>query len=373
MTTLWFDDETFSCCDLKAHGTHRYSEDPSTEVTIAQWAVDDGDPVVEDLTGRKRPSEQLLDLMNTPSVVVVAHNSVFDRTTIRHCWDLEIPIERWQDTMVKALAHGLPGGLDKIGTVLGHNTDEAKDKRGRELIMLFCKPHKTANKHGRALIDIGGGLYRATRDTHPEEWFEFLSYARQDIVAMRAVHRDLPEWNYRAGHPELALWHLDQRVNDRGFAVDLQLAEAAISAVAVESRRLKDEIVEATDGLVTSASKRDQLLTFILAEHGVNLPDMKADTLRRRMEDPELPEPVKLLLSIRLEATKTSTAKYKALVNATSADGRLRNTSQFMGASRTGRWAHRLFQPGNLPRGTLSEEELEVGIDSLINGYWDLA
>jgi len=71
--------------------------------------------------------------------------------------------------------------------------------------------------------------------------------------------------------------------------------------------------------------------------------------------------------------TKTSTAKYKALVNATSADGRLRNTSQFMGASRTGRWAHRLFQPGNLPRGTLSEEELEVGIDSLINGYWDLA
>jgi DNA polymerase len=75
-----------------------------------------------------------------------------------------------------------------------------------------------------------------------------------DIVAMRAVHRRLPRWNYAPGHPELALWHLDQRINDRGFAVDVLLAESAIDAVADEQARLKLEIDGATDGAVTNAS-----------------------------------------------------------------------------------------------------------------------
>lgn len=355
MTTLWLDLETFSECDLKAHGTHRYAEHPSTCITVAQWAIDDGEPWVLDCTERRSEEPNALTVLHRylrdPSVTVIAHNSAFDRTVLRHCWGIDVPVERWQDTMVKALAHGLPGGLDKIGQVLGHAADEAKDKRGRELIQLFCKPRPK-----------NMALRRATRETHPNEWREFLEYSRQDIVAMRAVHRDLPEWNYRAGHPELALWHLDQRINSRGFAVDLDLASAAITAVAAESHRLKSEIVEATDGLVASASKRDQLLAYILAEHGVNLPDMKADTLRRRMEDPELPEPVKLLLSIRLEATKTSTAKYKALVNATSADGRLRNTLQFAGAQRTARWAGRIFQPQNMRRPDISLVAAHFGV-----------
>ena len=191
---------------------------------------------------------------------------------------------------------------------------------------------------------------------------------------MRAIGQRLPTWNYRAGHPELALWHLDQRVNDRGVAVDLDLARGAIDAVAIEQRRLKSAVVEATDGLVTNVSQRDNLLAFILAEYGVDLPDMKADTLRRRMDDPELPEAVKLLLSIRLEATKTSTAKYKALVNATSDDSRLRNTLQFAGASRTARWAGRIFQPQNLPRPSygFDGDAQDLGIEALKIGCADL-
>jgi hypothetical protein len=46
VTTLYLDTETFSECDLKAHGTHRYAEHPSTEITVAQWAIDDGEPTV---------------------------------------------------------------------------------------------------------------------------------------------------------------------------------------------------------------------------------------------------------------------------------------------------------------------------------------
>jgi DNA polymerase len=360
MTTLWFDCETFSECDLKAHGTHRYAEHESTEITVAQWAIDDGEPVVFDCTGRHFPAG-FEKILRDPTVTIVAHNSMFDRTLVRHVWGIDIPVERWQDTMIQAMSHGLPGSLDKIGQIVGLEEDKAKDKRGRELIQLFCKP--------RPKNSI---LRRATRETHPDQWAEFLEYSRQDIVAMRAIGKRLPSWNYRPGHPELALWHLDQQINDRGVAVDTDLAVAAIDAVAREQKRLKREVIEATDGLVTSASKRDQLLAFICAEYGVDLPDMKADTLRRRIEDPDLPEGVKLLLSIRLEATKTSTAKYKALVNATSEDGRLRNTLQFAGAQRTARWAGRIFQPQNMPRPDMKQDQIDEGIEALKAGCAEL-
>lgn len=363
MTTLWLDLETYSECDLKAHGTHRYAEHPSTEITVAQWAVDDGEPNVIDCTDANKCGTVpgIRKLLQDPTVTIVAHNSMFDRTLLRHCWGIDVPVERWQDTMIKAMAHGLPGSLDKIGQIVGLADDQAKDKRGRELIQLFCKPRPK-----------GHTLRRATRETHPKEWAEFLEYSRQDIVAMRAIDQRLPSWNYRAGHAELGLWHLDQRINDRGVAVDRDLADAAIEAVRREQVRLKAEVNEQTDGLVTNASQRDNLLAFICAEYGVDLPDMKADTLRRRVDDPDLPEGVRLLLSLRLEATKTSTAKYKALVNATSADGRLRNTLQFAGAQRTARWAGRIFQPQNMPRPDMDQDDIDVGIEALKAGAADL-
>ncbi len=362
MTTLWLDLETYSECDLRVHGTHRYAEHPSTEIMVAQWAIDDGEPVVWDCTLNKPgfyPGE-LHTLLIDPTVIVVAHNSVFDRTLIRNVWGIDVPVERWRDSMVKAYAHGMPGALEKVGAALGVEVHEAKDRRGKELIQLFCKPRPKGHK-----------LRRATRETHPKEWAEFLEYSRQDIPAMRAVDQRLPAWNYREGHPELALWHLDQRINDRGFAVDLELARAAIDAVGDEQERLREETRQATEGYVSSPSKRDQLISYIVAEYGVTLPDFRADTLRRRIEDPELPEGVRLLLSLRLEATKTSTSKYKALVNATSADGRLRNTLQFAGAQRTARWAGRIFQPQNMPRPTpdFDEEEQDLAIAALKGGY----
>ena len=138
--------------------------------------------------------------------------------------------------------------------------------------------------------------------------------------------------------------------------------------MAIEQARLKDETQLLTDGDVSGPSKRDELLQHILLEYGVELPDMKADTLRRRLEDPELPDGVKLLISLRLESTKTSTAKYKALLKAVSADGRLRNSLQFAGAIRTSRWAGRIFQPQNMTRPDMEADDIEFGIDQLKAG-----
>jgi DNA polymerase len=145
-----------------------------------------------------------------------------------------------------------------------------------------------------------------------------------------------------------------------------------VAATTARKADIRAEVHDATDGLVSGPSKRNDLLTFILAEHGVTLPDLKADTLRRRLDDPDLPDGVKLLLSLRLESNKASTAKYAALLKSASPDGRLRNTQQFCGAARTGRVAHRLFQPGNMPRPDMQAEDIDIGIEAMKAGCADL-
>lgn len=362
---LWLDLESFSECDLFASGSYRYAEDPSTELLVAQWALNDEEPIVRDLTGKQPLPPDLLELLDDPSIEIRAHNGGnFDRIVLRHVAGLDTPIERWFDVMVQAYAHGLPGALDKIAPVLGLPADQHKDKRGKELVQLFCKPRPKNHN-----------LRRATRDTHPTEWREFLEYSRRDIIAMRAVSKKMPTWNYNfdrpAGQRNMRMWQIDQRINNRGMAVDLELARAAVKAADKEKARLKAAVREATNGEVDGPSKRDQLLEHILKEYGVDLPDMRADTLRRRVEDPDLPDGVRLLLSLRLEATKTSTAKYQALIDSASADGRLRGAHQFAGASRTGRFAHRLFQPGNMPRPDLPKWEIAQGIEAIKAGNAD--
>lgn len=350
MITLFLDLETYSEVPIN-HGTHAYAE--GAEIMLFAYAFDDGPVSVWDhTTGTDMPSE-LKAALQDPSIIVYAHNSHFDRTVLRHTHpDLCPPVARWRDTMVKALAHGLPGSLGDLCEILKVDTDKAKDKVGKQLIHLFCKPRPAGSK-----------IERATRETHPVEWARFVQYAGLDIEAMREVNRKLPEWNYKGD--ELALWHLDQRINDRGVAVDLELTQAAIQAVEREQKSLAKRTQELTNGAVQAATQRDAMLAHVLSEYGVELPDMQQSTLERRIADPDLPLELRDLLAVRLQASTTSTAKYRTLARGTSSDGRLRGTLQFCGASRTGRWAGRLFQPQNLPRPTLKQHDIDTGIEAL--------
>jgi len=211
-------------------------------------------------------------------------------------------------------------------------------------------------------------LRRATRDTHPAEWADFKEYARTDVEAMREVHKRLPKMNYPRGG-ELALWHLDQKINDRGFCIDKALVEGALKVTADEKQSLKERTHEMTEGGVGNATQRDALLKYLLESEGVLLNDLKKDTLQRALADGSLSEHVAELLRIRLAATSTSTSKYTSLLNAVNDDGRCRGTIQFCGAKRTGRAAGRTFQPQNLPsRGLLKSYEIEFGIELIRNG-----
>lgn len=352
---LWIDLETYSETPIK-NGTYRYAED--SEIMLFLYAFDDGEPQCWDVTtGVPMPRELEYALYKT-DCEVWASNSMFDRNVKKYN-GMNIPIERWRDTMVQALCHALPGGLDKLCEIFGIAEEDAKLKDGRALIQLFCKPRPKNMK-----------LRRATRDTHPAEWARFIEYGKGDIRAMRALHKAMPKFNYPNGQSnELANWHLDQKINDRGFLVDLDLVNSAIDAVKLEKESLKQQGFDSTNGAVTSLTKRDQVLEHILLEYGIPLPDLTKATLERRINDPDIPRGVKELLALRLQATTTSTSKYVALQKAANDDGRCRGTIQFGGASRTLRAAGRTFQPQNLPsRGLLEDYEIDFGIDALKAG-----
>ena len=341
---VYLDLETYSEVPI-ASGTHVYAA--GAEILLYAYAVDEGEvKVIEQM------NDELLGLLNNPKATLIAHNTGFDRVVLEHVLGFRVSHERWFDTMVQALAHSLPGGLGALCELYGLPVDVAKDKDGRQLVHLFCKP-RPANHN----------LRRATQETHPDEWARFVEYARLDVAAMREVHKRMPTWNYRGD--ELALWHLDQRINDRGVAIDMDLVRSALTTVAVEQKRLAKVTKELTDGKLASASQRDAMLEHLLSVFGVALPDLKTSTLERRLDDPNIPPAAKELMAVRLSTATTSTAKYKKFLACTSSDGRLRGTMQFCGASRTGRWAGRLVQPQNLPRPAMKAEDIEVGISAM--------
>jgi DNA polymerase len=373
---LYLDTETFSETPIK-NGTYRYIED--AELMIATYAFDDGPVHVWDRTQTLSPPAVLLAYLDGDGLIC-CHNSVFDRNVLKYCLGYDLPVERFRCTMVKAYLHGLPGKLELLSAIFKLSTD-AKDKRGKALIRLFCKPRKFSHdlvsdnfpdaKSFKAAVAEAKAKWvgRATSKTHPKEWQEFIEYATSDINATRRIDHLIPEWNITGS--ELAYWHLDQRRNDRGVAIDIGLAEACLRAVDKEQLTLKGRTQELTgydaegEGL-ESTSKRDKMLVYMLEAYGVALPDLKMDTLVRRMDDPDLPHELKELLAIRLQVSTTSTSKYKSMLKAVNNDGRVRGLIQFAGAYRTGRDAGRTVQPQNFPsRDLMDIEDIENGIKLL--------
>ena len=347
---LYIDVETFNEAPITV-GTARYCE--SVEIMVIAWAVDDGPVEVVDLTAGD-VAHNFVQAWEDASLVV-AHNAFFDRSVLS-TKGITRPLNQWHCTQAQALAHSLPGSLDKLSEIyqLG---DAAKDKEGKQLIQLFCKPRPKTSK-----------IRRATRETHPTEWQKFLNYAGQDIVALRALHKKLPTWNCTAAEREA--WLLNQEINDRGFLIDQDLATAAIATCerAKAALQARTEDITGTDLSVQQRAA----LQALLREYGVSLPDMTASTLERRLEDPDLPAPVRELIGIRLEMCQTSNAKWPKLLASVSSDGRLRGTSQFCGASRTGRDSGRIFQPLNLPRPPKYLEGDEQFVDAIKLGVADL-
>lgn len=350
----WFlDTETFSPVPL-SHGLARYSA--QGEVMILTSAMNGAPVDLWDLTANPEFPIGLLEQAEDCDRVI-AHNAAFDQTMIESDKRLRPLADRlagkWYCTMAMALRHGLPGGLEKLCHVF--KLDEEFFKLdGKDFINLFCK--LTDGK-------------RNTRLTHPRQWRDGLAYAKQDIRAMREIYYLAPTWN--DSNFELDLWKLDQKINRRGVAVDVEFARQAVRACKAEQERNAAKTQELTEETVLRATQRDRLLQFIFVEHGVTLPDLKADTVERRLEDPELPPLLKDLLRVRQSSSKASTAKYKRLLDL-QFGGRMHWLLQYCAANRTKRWGGRNFQPQNLKRPTLKFAAIEQAIAAVLSGNEDL-
>lgn len=341
---LFLDTETFSGVDLKKVGAYAYAEHPTTEIMICTYAIDEGRVQTWDATESPTMPRELRKALRHVSrkkaKIVMANGLLFDRLVIREKWGIDLPVSQIEDTMIMAFRHALPGSLDMQCRVLGVDAEHAKDKAGKALIKRFCKPTPKTYK-----------IRRYTRETHPEEWAKFLRYAALDIVAMREVYWRIPDWGNTPKEDEILL--IDQLINDRGFYVDVDLANAAIKAVQAHKEELKEEAWERFGGKLTG---NDFLPILRDIAPAFTIHNAQKSTLNDLLEDPDFPDEGKALIEMRLGASSTASTKYNPLVNGLSADGRRRGCLQYGGAKRTLRWAGKGFQPQNLARGEYSDD-----------------
>lgn len=358
MSYLFLDFETFSEADLKKVGSYAYAEHPTTEVLICTYAFDDEPVRVWDCTdGSDMPGDlhRALRRLVKPNsrIKMVWHNGgLFDRLIMKHCWGFDIPVSNTIDTMIWAFRHALPGSLDALCEVLGVSADNAKDKRGKALIKRFSKPTPKNYK-----------IRRYTAETHPAEWALFIKYAVSDITAMREVFHKLPRW----GNSEFEdrVLELDQLINDRGFKVDVALAEAAIEAVEKHKAQLQEEAQRKYGGSLTGKDFLP-ILRELAPAHRIH--NAQKSTLNDLLADDDLPDDARTIIEMRLGAASTASTKYNPLLLGRSSDDRRRGCIQYGGAKRTLRFAGKGFQPQNLARGYYHDEELDKGISALLKG-----
>lgn len=343
MTTkrrLHIDIETYSGESLADCGVHRYAEHPDFQILLLAYAFDDAQVTVIDLASGVSLPAPVRRALTDPQIVKVAHNATFERACIGRMLGQVLDPSQWECTMVQCARCGLPLSLGEAAKVLG--LDAQKMTEGRALIKKFCTPHA-----------CGGSLFendsRIRPESAPDEWATFKEYCRMDVEVERELDKALA-W-LEPTEDERALYALDQTINDRGVAVDLQLVDHAVRMDVVYKARLSTEAQTIT-GLANPNSAQ-QLRTWIGERTGLqldtlrkgDLPDIKAQT-----DDAD----VHRILQIRAEMAKTSCKKYEAMQATVCRDGRVRGILQFHG-TRTGRWAGRLVQMQNLPQNHLDD------------------
>lgn len=360
MKTMGIDIETYSGWDLTESGVYAYAEAPDFEVLLIAYCIDGGEVKVIDCTAegfRDTPEYTVcVTALTDPEVVKTAYNANFERTCLSRWLGLSLPAEQWHCTMVRALTMGLPGSLAAAGAALGLSEDKLKDPQGKALIQYFCKPCRPTAANGRRTRNLPPHA--------PDKWLLFIEYNKQDVVTEQEILRRLS--CYKIPDSEQRLWELDQRINDRGVRIDTDMVRGI---VAYDSRRRRELQQEARELTGLSNPNSPAQLKQWLAGLGADVSSLAKDTVAELLHSADLPENARRVLEIRQALGKTSVAKYSTMLDAVSADGRLRGILQFYGANRSGRWAGRLVQVHNLAKNALPD--LALARDLAADGDFD--
>jgi len=341
--------ETYSSVDLKKSGVYAYASAPDFEILLIGYQLNSGPVQVIDLTDPLVDSEldfpEFWESLYSPDVIKTAYNANFERTCLAAWLGREMPQELWRCTAVHAATLGLPGNLAGVGAALGLKQDQQKDSAGKALIRYFCVPCKPTK--------VNGGRTRNLPEHAPEKWEQFIEYNRQDVIAEGAIREKLAV--YPILEAEQELWNLDQRMNDRGVLLDMDMADKIIRYDPVYRERLMEEARELTG--LDNPNSLPQLKEWFLEQYGIEVKSITKDTipeLQKQLNELDASKGVRVL-DIRKRLGKTSVKKYQAMEHAVCPDGRLRGILQFYGANRSGRWSGRLVQLHNLPKNEIPD------------------
>ena len=352
MKTLWLDFETRSKCDLPSRGVYNYAQDASTEVLCMSYAFDD-DEVVTWVPGQPFPAA-----VANHTGQIRAHNAAFERLIFWFvlCPDHKIPepkLAQFYCTAAQARANCAPGSLEDVGRFAGASMK--KDHRGSQLIRLLSIPQ-------------ADGFFRQDQTLMAE----MIAYCEQDVRAMRAISKGMRDLSA----DELADYHVNERVNDRGVRVDVALCNAAIRYATVELDEIQQIVREVTEGAITSV-RSPKMRQWVLDRVGPQALELmtifkdgeakysidksvRGNLLILAGENPdEVPPDVAEVIQCADDLWASSVAKFQRAANlADRDDGRVRGAFVFSGGSATGRASSFGLQVHNFPRKCAKTPEL---------------
>ncbi len=344
MINISIDLETYSDVDLPKCGVYKYAESPQFEILLFAYSVDDGEVQVVDLASGEEIPPEILYAITDNSVTKWAFNANFERICLSKYLGLSngeyLDPTSWKCTMTWAAYLGLPLSLEGAGAVLG--LEQQKLKEGKDLIKYFCVPCLPTKANG--------GRTRNLPTHAPEKWRLFKSYNKRDVEVEMSIQSRLSKFPV----PEFVWkeYHLDQRINDRGIGLDMELVRNAIAFDERSRKTLTTAMQDLTN--LENPNSVTQMKQW-LSENG-----LETDTLGKKAVAELIksaPAELQQVLILRQQLAKSSVKKYTAMENAVCIDNRARGMFKFYGANRTGRWAGKNVQLQNLPQNHIPDLE----------------
>ena len=307
-----------------------------------------------------RPPPEWFEAANNTDWVVAAHNDAYESVAEQHILHPRfrfplIPPERHICTQAAALALGLPAKLSRLADVL--ELANRKDAAGEKLMLQMARPRKRRkNEKAEGLLYFDD----------PDRRARLGKYCCQDMEVEREIYNVLRALLAS----EHALRVLSSTINDRGFHVDRDFAEAARRIAQAAAPEIDAELAEITGGAVTGINQIAKLQVW-LQQQGCTARKLDKKAIEKLLLDTELlPPPVQRVLELRQGGAQAAVKKIDALLARAGDDDRIRGAFRYHGAA-TGRWAGQGYQPQNLKRLTVKDEKLDAAIAAVATGDYE--
>jgi len=332
------DFETRSTTDLLTEGVYNYAQCPTTDVICMAYSVDGGEPELW-VPGDKIPK---CFKVLTPHY---AWNATFERLIWQH---VMVPrygfpnlhLEQWRCTAFMSRCNNLPNALENAARCLRVN--QQKDARGKELIKLLSVP-------------LADGSFC----TDPALLAEMYEYCKQDVRTEQAVYAQLRQ----PTEQEWQDYYVNERINDRGVRVDIDICRHAQVYAAEEQADLIARIEELTAGVVTKARGEnlkawvverltdDQAKLLVKYRNGEKMLSLDKYNRSRLLALDDIDLTVAEVVECSDFAQKSSVGKFKAMERlADWDDDRVRGALLCNGAAASGRYSSKGCQVHNFPR-----------------------